>query len=70
MKKQFNLQLVSEKIIVNHKIYFEKDALNLLKNKNLIEIDVRGSVFRELHIIIAPKIGLGEYSTTFPRNSD
>ena len=71
--KNFEKDLVLKKIenekILNHPIFIEDDALKIFKEKENITIDAKGAIVKELFIVNAPVIDLGECHTTFSRNS-
>ena len=72
--KNFEKDLVLKKIqnekILNHPVFIEDEALKIFKEKQDIIIDAKGAIVKELFIVDAPVIDLGECHTTFSRNSE
>ncbi|MHA1268370.1 MAG: hypothetical protein ACTSPY_01165 [Candidatus Helarchaeota archaeon] len=67
-KKKYNLKTFSDQKIANIPINFEHSAYDLLKDKEIIELEVEGSVIREIKVKGAPMIDLGECRVRLPND--
>lgn len=58
--KKYNMKLLEQEKIENLAIYIQNEALDLLRDRDTIEIEVKGVIIKEIKIKDAPMIDLGE----------
>jgi hypothetical protein len=65
-RKNYDIKIFEGENIVDLPIYIENEALDLLKEKKIIELEVKGSIIKEIKVKDAPMVDLGDCRVKIP----